>query len=537
MPASGPAASAATLDIDALTLVAPPAPTDAFIVSQGGPDNLRELRSQIHALEVGEHLELPQVNEPLTPTLSFGVDSGFYEISNARIGLSLDGLLDWIFDTTAIESDTSFGGRLRRAAASATVPGVGFTGDEDTGLGRAAADDMTLIAGGVVGANVVEAAGVVQFIVPLQNNLSFPSFSFGDGDSGFFESADDNVNLSIAGLQAVFWDGASMQVTGRISVVNADGGSMVNEAASTTNPTLLPIRTDVDSGIGADAGTVDTVSVIAGGVQVGIFREVAGVVQFIVPLQNNATNPSIAIGDGDSGLFEAADDDLQVSIAATARWRYVANAFEGIVASSPALLNEAATGTNPTLLPNRSDTDTGVGSPSGNQVSLIAGGVECARVDAFAGLAQLLAADGVGARPSLAFINDPLTGFFSSASSVIGIALGSSELFQIDAASSGLMRAQVASGAAIRNIATTATVPSLIASVDDLDTGIGHQAADNLSIVAGGLEAARIEDPADLAAGETSLWIFDDDNNQMEQVEVGGNNSGGGGFKLLRIPN
>jgi hypothetical protein len=96
---------------------------------------------------------------------------------------------------------------------------------------------------------------------------------------------------------------------------------------------------------------------------------------------------------------------------------------------------------------------------------------------------------------------------------------------------------QVGGGGALLGATASATVPNVVPDLDDPNTGLGAQAADNLSLIAGGLEGVRVEDPADLVAGETSLWLFDDDNNILEQVTVGAADSGGVGFKLLRIPN
>jgi len=85
--------------------------------------------------------------------------------------------------------------------------------------------------------------------------------------------------------------------------------------------------------------------------------------------------------------------------------------------------------------------------------------------------------------------------------------------------------------------AASATNPTLIPDKSDLDTGVGHQAADSVSLVAGGAEAIRAEDPADLGATETSLWLYDLDNGAIQQVTVGAADSGGSGFKVLRIVN
>jgi hypothetical protein len=45
-------------------------------------------------------------------------------------------------------------------------------------------------------------------------------------------------------------------------------------------------------------------------------------------------------------------------------------------ANGPGFLNEAASGTNPTLVPDRSDPDTGLGTAGANQATLVAGGVQ-----------------------------------------------------------------------------------------------------------------------------------------------------------------
>lgn len=59
----------------------------------------------------------------------------------------------------------------------------------------------------------------------------------------------------------------------------------------------------------------------------------------------------------------------------------------------------------------------------------------------------------------------------------------------------------------------------------------------DLSMSVAGEEALRVEDPATLAAGETSLWLYDLDNATLVQVQVGANDSGGAGLKALVVPN
>lgn len=54
-------------------------------------------------------------------------------------------------------------------------------------------------------------------------------------------------------------------------------------------------------------------------------------------------------------------------------------------AAGPSLLNEAATATNPTLIPDRADPDTGIGWTAADQISIVAGGVAGLRVTESAG--------------------------------------------------------------------------------------------------------------------------------------------------------
>lgn len=145
----------------------------------------------------------------------------------------------------------------------------------------------------------------------------------------------------------------------------------------------------------------------------------------VLPLEDAPTDPPLKFGDGDSGFYEAADDDIRLALAAALVWAWTATLFSAADAAGPGIANEAASSSNPTVLPNKAD----------------------------------------------------------------------------------------------------------------LDSGLGWAAADNPCIVAGGQEAVRAEDPADLAATETSLWLFDFDNAAIQQVTVGAADSGGAGFKVLRIPN
>jgi hypothetical protein len=125
------------------------------------------------------------------------------------------------------------------------------------------------------------------------------------------------------------------------------------------------------------------------------------------------------------------------------------------------------------------------------------------------------------------------TGFYIPSADRVGFASDGVAYLFLD--SDGISGVTAGSSLMSRKVAS-ATVPVFTFN-DDTNSGIGHQAADNVSIICGALEAIRAEDPADLGATETSLWLYDLDNAAIQQVTVGAADSGGTGYKLLRIVN
>ena len=182
---------------------------------------------------------------------------------------------------------------------------------------------------------------------------------------------------------------------------NTAGPALLNEAASSTNSTLVPNFADDDTGIGGNGSTA--LYAITGGTSVMEFQ--AG--------QAKVT-----------GNFLASN------------------------AAGPGFLDEAATATNPTLTPNRADDDTGIGWVSANKPSFIAGGSSVFSVTS-----------GV-IRPA-------------SGIDIIGDLSNSARIYFSRTASS--------------------TVPVFCPSAADTNTGIGRNAADDLSLITGGTETIRCE--------------------------------------------
>ena len=115
-------------------------------------------------------LVLPLSNDPVTPTLAFGDgDSGFYESADDTLQLGLAGSQMYLFSSSAnvgISTYSSNAWLLRFAAAGPTTPNINpKKSDTDTGLGWAAADQLSLVAGGVEGLRVSEAAGAANVLI------------------------------------------------------------------------------------------------------------------------------------------------------------------------------------------------------------------------------------------------------------------------------------------------------------------------------------------------------------------------------------
>jgi hypothetical protein len=82
-------------------------------------------------------------------------------------------------------------------------------------------------------------------------------------------------------------------------------------------------------------------------------------------------------------------------------------------AAGPGFLNEAATATNPTLVPNRADLDTGIGWGTTNELTLVTAGAERVRVDASGNLGiggnQFGLFNAVGGSTKLAVVGESAT--------------------------------------------------------------------------------------------------------------------------------
>jgi len=113
-----------------------------------------------------------------------------------------------------------------------------------------------------------------------------------------------------------------------------------------------------------------------GSVGIGTTNPITGT-RLTLPQENDAVTPTLAFGDGDTGFYENADDQISITTAATQRFIFTSNFFRGANANSAFLENDGVlSASDPTMGPVVNDSDTGISSGAADQLSLIAGGVE-----------------------------------------------------------------------------------------------------------------------------------------------------------------
>jgi len=367
------------------------------------------------------------------PSYSFAsdTDTGLYRVGANVMGVSLNGTRTFSYSTGGIFSYTSGSNQsgLLAEVPSATNPNiVPLESDIDTGIGYDPTGAISLVDDGTQAMKVASTS--VQVV---DGTAAIPAYSFlSDPDMGLYYSSASTMKFSSAGSEVLTMD------TGGLSGHNAHAFGVLNEIASSINPTLVPDRSDLNTGIGWNSA--DELSLIAGGTE-GLridfnelevqplmtlatgpieLEEDAGAVtainlpvsstpddgdeesmsfaidsnavlkvkgsadgtggandfQVVIDPQGtfgSASLPSLAFGDGDTGLYESGDDTLVITLGGSANWDITSTVFGSSSGSQCALLRETASDTNPNLVPDENDKDTGIGHAGADQLSLIAG--------------------------------------------------------------------------------------------------------------------------------------------------------------------
>ena len=214
------------------------------------------------------------------------------------------------------------------------------------------------------------------------------------------KAKDGTASGSIANSTGVFTINSAVLTTADINGGTIDGA--VIGGASAAAGTFTTITTSGNVGITGTLSSTGTHTVgtnssgnsatlqQAGGFQFKLNGDTASQLGTVSWVNNSGTQTGNIWGTGDSsgstvlrvkslGIIDLVPGG--VGIDGTEGWRHATSSLTAPNAAGPALMNEAASSTNPTLVPNKADLDTGVGWASANVLTAVTGGSERMRID------------------------------------------------------------------------------------------------------------------------------------------------------------
>ena len=229
-----------------------------------GDDNLADFSSSLTS-RVGS-MEAGNISS-ITPGIGLSDDAGNSSaINSGPVTLQLD------FNDSTLQDTIS--GSFSQAHLSSKIPNI-VSGSPQLAVdisgswkGELSSSNKTLILGGVSSsANATSSFGTIELGKSLHGlsgttaNFSRHGLKFGDKDSGFYEKSDDVIVVR-AGNED-WWQFLSVGVTGRFESMDDDGPRLLGAPATETVPTLIPRKSDDDTGIGWESA--NNLALIAGG--------------------------------------------------------------------------------------------------------------------------------------------------------------------------------------------------------------------------------------------------------------------------------
>ncbi len=213
------------------------------------------------------------------------------------------------------------------------APGLSFTGDPNTGIWSPGADTFAISTNGSQAMTVLSSGNV----------------GIGTATPGQTLDVEGNIEaerliLNTSAASEIFFQGSDVA-----NILSNSSSAMLVGTVDTQN---LFLKTD-------DSNRMIITS--TGNVGVGTTNPL-GLLHVNGGVGTLATG--IQLGDGDSGFFESIDDEIAIA----------GNVVRGSAGNSSALINSTASSTVPTVVPNQTDRNTGLGHAGADILSLIAGG-------------------------------------------------------------------------------------------------------------------------------------------------------------------
>lgn len=187
-------------------------------------------------------------------------DSGIYEISDDQISVMFGNVAKWRWTPDDFYWTGNIGPYLRGVPPGATTPNYTFQAELDTGMGRAAADQLSLIAGGKEGIRVVEFGSKPYIIIggteiahlttctfPTANKNQISKTAVGTNLAvGDLVLVTAGTNATLAAYRATVIDSADLITVDRD--IHAHGSDITDGAVSTIKDGILLAPTDGTNG-------------------------------------------------------------------------------------------------------------------------------------------------------------------------------------------------------------------------------------------------------------------------------------------------
>jgi hypothetical protein len=345
-----------------------------------------------------------------------------------------------------------------------------------------------------------------RFVAALGNNAAAPSFGWETANSGFFVFAGTNIGVSVGGLNKFIFG------TDIFSGSTGNSGRLRGSTVTgPTVPTILP-GNDLTTGIGAVVTTPFALSMVAAGVEgIRLTGESSHVIQ--APEAQVGLTADVGSGQGDGVILSSYNEYATVATAGDAATLpdtfivgtkiYVKNNGANAMDVFPASGDDAGAGADVAI----------VVSP-GDSALFMAIAADATWTQISIPLVQnrlVLPQVNDAANPTLAF-GAGTSGFFNPVSTLIGVSIGGTSRWLF---AGGDLNGQAGSSAGIRGgTSSSPTVPTLLPSGGDADTGIGSGGAtlDQLSLIAGAIEGMRFTEVSDfvLQAPDSNVGLTAD---------------------------
>jgi len=395
---------------------------------------------------------------------------------------------------------------------------------------------------------VIKATGVVE------NTDKRVSVSSADITTGFLETkiTSDNSTVDLTITDPAGNETLDLSVSTDFFNKTTDDTDDITDTAtnrftSDTDITRLANTSGTNTGDQDLSGFVPYIGATAN-VDLGLFNLNANKIIVDSDL-NYGDNTGYWFGDGNTGFYENIDNSLMIHINNQDRWR-VTSVFLGSSNSAQAgIVRETASVTNPVFIINSNFLNTGIGGSSAGQLSLISNSIEVVRVEedlvtingdiwltedgdaVLLGVSQDVSIDydtnmnfNINTTGDFTFnggklivdsdlnygtdtgywFSDGNMGFYEKSVGVLGIHLNSLPRYEMT--QSFFNPTNKGNSWLLKRVLTSATEP-VHTFVLDSDTGIGSAGDNQLSLIAGGIEIARLEE--DLVTINNNMEILE----------------------------